>query len=75
VGVVVAADGLGRGIVLVTGFLGGAHGAGGVANAAADVGAGAGVDFGRSGQDRGEQQGCGGDELVGLLGCWNASLG
>lgn len=67
-GVVVAADGLVRGVEVITGFLGGAHGAGGVANAAAGVGAGAGVDFSRSGQDRGEQQGCDGDELVVLLG-------
>jgi hypothetical protein len=75
VGVVVAADGLVRGVQLITGFLSGAHGARAIAVAAAGVVAGAGVEFSRGGQDRGEQQGCDGDDLVVLLGWWNAYRG
>jgi hypothetical protein len=74
VGVVVAADGLVRGVELITSILSGAHGARAVAVAATGVGAGTGVDFSRGGQDRGEQQSCDGDELVSLLGWWNAYL-
>lgn len=75
VGIVVAADGLVRGVQLIAGFLSGAHSARTVAVAAAGVGAGAGVEFSRGGQDRGEQQGCDGDDLVVLLGWRNAYRG
>lgn len=64
VGVVVAAHGLVGGVELITGFLGGSHGARAVAVAAAGVVAGAGVEFSRGGKDRGDQQGCDGDDLL-----------
>lgn len=67
VGVVVAAHGLVGGVELITGFLGGSHGARAVAVAAAGVVAGAGVEFSRGGKDRGDQQGCDGGDLIGFV--------